>query len=176
MPVMDWEHGVFSIIGIAAAIYSQTGRESAKLLATDAILCYRDVMAAAQEKKRDRDDDWDWLQLAAVWVRHLLKDDDLADALVNEVATGRPFSFGMFLGGSKHGWGTYGYPNVSLLGADFHILFAKNVGHRLSEAVTQKVKHWQDLLMNPSQLSDTYERIEKIRDPIRQSLKADHKK
>jgi hypothetical protein len=169
-PVLDWEHGLFSIIGMAAAIYSETGRESARVLATDAILCYRDVIAAAQEKERVHDDDWDYLQLAAVWVRHLLKDEKLADELVDDVAKGRPFSFGMFSGGGKHGWGSYGYPNVSLLGSDFNILYARNVGHRLSDAVKQNVKHWQDLLMNPDQLSDTYERIEKIREPIRQRL------
>jgi hypothetical protein len=168
-PVLDWEHGLFSIIGMAAAIYSETGRESARLLATDAILCYRDLIAAAQEKGRVRDDDWDWLQLASVWVRHLVKDAALADALVDEVATGRPFSFGVFLSGGKHGWGIYGYPNISL-GSDFHVMWPRNVGHRLSETVRKTVKRWQDLLTNPEQLRDTYERIEKIREPIRKRL------
>jgi hypothetical protein len=170
-PVLDWEHGLFSIIGMAAAIYSETGRESARLLATNAILCYRDLIdAALKEDERVHDDDWDWLQLVAVWVRHLLKDEALADALVDEVATGRPFSFGMFLSGGKHGWGSCGYPNVSVLASDFHLLYARNIGHRLSGTVKQTVKHWQDLLMNPDQLGDTYERIEKIREPIRKRL------
>lgn len=170
MPVLHWEHGLFSIIGMAAAIYCETGRESARLLAEDAILCYRNLIAAEREKReRVRDDDWDYLQLTAVWVRHLLKDDGLADALVNEIATGRPFRFGMF-GGSKHGWGGYGYPNISLLGSDFRILYPRNVGHRLNDGVRQRVKHWDELLMDPDQLRDTYERIEKIREPIRKKL------
>jgi hypothetical protein len=177
MPVLDWEHGLFSIVGMAAAIYSETGRESAKLLATDAILCYRGLIDAARKKdQRVRDDDWDWLQLAAVWVRHLLKDVALADALVNEIAIGRPFSFGMFLGSGKHGWGSYGYPNISFLGSDFRILWARNVGHRLNETVRKTVKHWEDLLMNSDQLSDTYERIEKIREPIRKRLTEQYEK
>ena len=168
-PVHDWGHTLFSIIGMAAAIYSETGRESARVLAIDAIVCYRDVIVAGQET-RVRDDDWDYLQLAAVWVRHLLKDAALADALVDEVAIGRPFSFGMFLSGGNSGWGLYGYPNVSFLRSDFHILYPRNVGHRLSDAVKRNMKHLQELLMNPDHLSDTYERIERIRDPIRQRL------
>jgi hypothetical protein len=169
-PVLDWEHELFSIIGMAAAMYSETGRESARVLAIDAIVLYRDVIVAGQEK-RVRDNDWDYLQLAAVWVRHLLKDAALADVLVNEVATGRPFSFGMFVSGSNPGWGGYGYPNVSFLRSDFHVLYPRNVEQRLSDTFKQNVKHWQDdLLMNPDQLQDTYERIEKIREPIRQGL------
>jgi hypothetical protein len=169
-PPLDWEHGLFSIIGMAAAICSETGRESSRLLATEAILRYRDLIVEARNKdERVQDDDWDWLQLAAVWVRHLLKDETLADALVDEVATGRPFSFGMFLSG-KHGWGSYGYPNISILGSDFRLQYPRNIGHRLGDTVKQTVKHWEDLLMNSDQLSDTYERIEKIREPIRQKM------
>jgi hypothetical protein len=177
MPVLDWEHKLFSIIGMAAAIYAETGRESARLPALEAISCYRDVLFDALKKdERVHDDSWDYLQLVSVWARHLLKDVDLADALVEAIAKGRPFHFSMFLGGSKHGWGAYGYPNVTLLNSDFFIPYPRNIGHRLSETVTKTVKRWQGKLMNPDELQDTYERIEKIREPIRKRILERHEK
>src|SRR6266576_3195074 len=171
MPVLDWEHKLFSIIGMAAAIYNETGRESARLLALEAISCYRDVLFdALQKNERVHDDSWDYLQLTSVWAGHLLKDVALADALVDAVANGRPFHLGMFSVSGKHGWGLYGYPNVSLLNSDFSIPYPRYIGHRLSETVTTTVKRWQEKLMNPDELRDTYERIEKIREPIRKRI------
>jgi hypothetical protein len=170
-PVLDWEHKLFSIIGIAAAIYGETGRESARLLALEAISCYRDVLFDALQKNEGvHDESWDYLQLTSVWVRHLLKDIALADALVDAVAKGRPFHFGMFSGSGKQGWGSYGYPNVTLLNSDFFIPYPRNIGHRLSETVTTTVKRWQAKLMNPDELRDTYERIEKVREPTRKRI------
>lgn len=170
--VRDWEQEVFSIIGMAAAVYSQTGRETARLLAAEAISCYRNLLAAdnAQEHKRVHDDDWDYLQLVSVWMRHLLKDDALADELVDSVAKGRPFHFSFLELGGKHGWGVYGYPNVSFLDHDFHLPRPRNIAHRLGDSVRQTLIRWQERLMNPDQLMDTYDRIEKIREPIHQRV------
>src|SRR5262249_34284755 len=151
-------------------LYADTGRESAKALAEDGILSYRDEIATAQEKRRVHDDDWDYLQLAAVWVRHLLKDSKSADNVVEFVAKGRPFSFGMFSGSGKYGWGAYGYPNIYFMGSDFRLLVPQNVVNRLSEGVHKNVKRWQELLMNPDHLKETYEKIEEIREPIRQEF------
>ena len=68
---------------------------------------YRDVLFDALQKNESvHDDSWDYLQLTSVWARHLLKDIVLAEALVDVVAKGRPFHFGMFLGGGKQGWGS----------------------------------------------------------------------
>src|SRR6266403_1797093 len=171
MPVLDWEHRLFSIIGMAAAIYRETGRESARLLASEAISCYRDLLFHARQKNESvHDDSWDYLQLTSVWARHLLKDVALADELVDAVANGRPFYLGMFSGSGKQGWGLYGYPNVRLLHSDFSIPYPRNIGHRLSETVKQTVLRWQEKLMNPDELQDTYERIEKIREPIRKRI------
>ncbi len=156
---------------MAAALYAESGRESARSLAADSILCYCDLIKDAQKSGgRVHDDVWEYLQLVAVWVRHLLKDTALADSLVERIAHGKSFSFGMLLGAGKHGWGSYGYPNVSFMGSDFHILYPRNIGHRLSEGVRKNVKRWEGLLMNPDQLADTYERIRKIREPIRERL------
>ncbi len=178
-PVMEWEHKLFSIVGMAAATYAETGRESARLLALEAIECYRDVLFEELEKdERVHDDSWDYLQLTSVWTRHLLKDVALADALLDAVAKGRPFHVGStFLTSSKHGLGSYGYPNVGLLQGDFHIPYPRNIGHRLSEAVKKIVsKRWQDKLMNPDELQDTYKRIQAIREPIRNEIMERYRK
>ncbi len=170
--VRDWEQEIFSIIGMAAAVYAETGRETARLVAIEAISCYRDTLAAdnAQEHKTVHDDDWDYLQLVSVWARHLLKDDALADELVDAVAKGRPFHFSFVGLSGKHGWGVYGYPDVSFLDYDFHLPRPRNIAHRLGDSVRQTLIRWQDRLMNPDQLMDTYDRIEKIREPIRQRM------
>jgi len=171
MPVLDWEHKLFSIIGMAAAIYGETGRESTRLLALETISCYRDVLFDALQKNESvHDDSWDYLQLTSMWARHLLKDVALADELVDAVANGRAFHLGMFSGSGKQGWGLYGYPNVRLLNSDFSIPYPGNIGHRLSETVKQTVLRWQEKLMNPDELKDTYERIEKIREPMRKRI------
>jgi hypothetical protein len=177
-PVMDWEHKLFSIIGMAAATYSETGRESARLVALEAIECYRDVLFDALEKdERVHDDSWDYLQLTAVWARQLLKDVALADALVDAVAKGRPFHIsGMFLGSGKHGFGSLGYPNVTLTNSDFFIPYPRNIGHRLSETAKQTVKRWQEKLMNKEELEDTYEKIHAIREPVRKRIMEQHAK
>jgi hypothetical protein len=165
--VHDWDHKLFSLIGMAAAIYSETGRESARLLAVEAILCYRDLIADSLSKNESvADQAWDYLQLTSVWVRHLLKDVDLADSFVEAVANGRPYRFGILESSGKQGWGSYGYPNVSFLNSDFFLSYPQNIGHRLSETVSQMLKRWQDCLMNPDELRDTYERIEKIRELV----------
>jgi len=176
--VMEWEHKLFSIIGIAAATYAETERESVRLLALEAIECYRDVLFEALEKdERVHNDSWDYLQLTSVWARHLLKDVALADALLDAVANGRPFHVGStFLGSSKHGWGSYGYPNVGLLQSDFHIPYPRNIGHRFSENAKETVKVWQEKLMKPEELGDTYERIHAIREPIRKEIMERYRK
>jgi len=163
---LDWQQQLFSIIGIAAAIYADTGRESARSLALEAILQYRDLVYAEDESdRRVSDDDWDYLQLVSVWARHLLKETRLADDLVDAVAHRRPFSFGILESSGKSGWGHYGYPSVHF-GADFGIPNPRNIRHRLSDSVQRKVRQWQDRLMNAKELSETSEMVEKIRTPI----------
>jgi hypothetical protein len=174
--VLDWNHKLFSIIGMAAAIYAETGRESARLLADKAILRYRDLIVdAVNKKERVPDEAWDYLQLVSVWVRHLLKDVPLADAIVDAVAKHRPFIFSpMFLSGGKQGWGAYGYPNIRFLNSDFFLPYPRNIGPCLSETlketVKETVKRWQGRLMNPDELRETYKRIHAIREPIRKKI------
>jgi hypothetical protein len=170
--VYDWEQPLFGIIGMGAAVFAETGRESAKLLAVGAISAYRDLLAAdqADHDKTVHEDAWDYLQLASVWLRNLLQEPRLADEVVEMVANGRPFHFGMFALSGKQGWGVYGYPNVSIVNSDFFLPNPRNVQASLNTPVWEAMKRWQDRLMNPNDLQDTYDRIERIRDPIRERL------
>jgi hypothetical protein len=172
--VHDWEQPTFGIIGMAAAIFAETGRESAKALAVEAISTYRDLLIADQgdESKIVHDDAWDYLQLASVWLRHLLQEPKLADEIIGMVANGRLFSFGMFATSGKQGWGMYGYPNVSIINSDFFLPNPRNIQPSLGKPVWEAMKRWQDRLMNPNDLQDIYERIERIRGPIRERLTA----
>jgi hypothetical protein len=168
----DWEQEMFSIIGMAAAVYADSGRETARLVAVEAISIYRDLIAAdnAQDDEPVYDDAWDYLQLVSVWARHLLKDSALADELVDTVANERPFHFSSFGLSGKNGWGAYGYPNVSLLNSDFCFPRPGNIEDRLGQPVWETLGRWQERLMNPNELRDTYERVQKIREPIHQRM------
>jgi len=170
--VYDWEQPLFGVIGMGAAVFAETGRESAKVSAVGAISAYRDLLAADQtdHEKIVHDDSWDYLQLASVWLRNLLQEPGLADGVVEMVANGRPFHFGMFALTGKQGWGVYGYPNVSIVNSDFFLPNPRNIHASLNKPVWEAMKRWQDRLMNPNDLQDTYERIERIREPIRERL------
>jgi hypothetical protein len=172
--VYDWEQTLFGMIGIGAAVFAETGRESAKLFAVGAISAYRDLLAADQtdDDKIVRDDAWDYLQLASVWLRNLLQEPGLADGVVELVANSRPFHFGMFELSGKQGWGMYGYPNVFIVNSDFFLPNPRNIQASLGRPVWDAMKRWQDRLMNRSDLQDTYDRIERIRGPVRERLTA----
>jgi hypothetical protein len=131
--VHDWEQTMFAVIGMAAATFADTGRESAKELAVNAISAYRDLLVQdlRDDTKVIDDDAWDYVQLAAVWVRNLLRESGLADALVDMVATRRPFTFGSYQSSGKEGWGVYGYPNVSIANSDFFLPYPRNMGRHL---------------------------------------------
>jgi hypothetical protein len=162
----DWNHLLFSIIGMATTVYADTQRESAKELATELITTYRDLVVADD---RNNEDALDYLQLASVWARHLLQDTALADSLVNIVANKRPFHAGFYISG-KTGWGMYGYPHVSIARGDFFISYPRNIGPVLTKATHKTVNRWTEMLMNPDQLKDTYKTIEKIREPITRQI------
>ena len=127
--VHDWEQPIFAVFGMAAAVFAETGRESAKQFAVEAISAYRDLLSGDQADKDKivHDDAWDYLQLASVWLRSLLREPGLADEVIEMVAHGRPFSFGTFALSGKQGWGAHGYPNVSIVNSDFFLPNPTNI-------------------------------------------------
>ena len=56
------------------------------------------------------------------------------------VANGRPFHFGMFALSGKHGWGVYGYPNVSIVNSDFFLPNPRNIQASLNTPVWEAMK------------------------------------
>jgi hypothetical protein len=163
------EQVLFSILGLAAASYKISGRDSLKSLASTNIKRYFEgILKDLKADARINDARWDYLQLCAAWCFGLLDEPDLGTKLVEHVANYRPFKFG-YVSGSSGRYGSLGYPQGEL-GMDFFVVVPRNIVSHLTNSDMEQFESLRALAMDDQILVDTYRKVEHIRGPIRDRL------
>jgi hypothetical protein len=144
---LDWQHSVFSSLGILILRFADNQEEFIKIKIIEVVNNYYLLIKNDIDKgNRTHSDSEKYLQLVAAWMQNFNVDNELTQNIEDLLASGRGNS--RRYGSSRERYGLYGYP--TLHHSDFFLYPLRNIRHPqiMSDEYRQNFGKLGDRLIN----------------------------